>query len=279
MTETTNLSPIINNLKVKIADGHTLCVLGWKTTNHNDFSRSLAEAKRVVFVDLSGDNDLGSLPQNAIVIMTRFVAHKHTNKLKSNDVPLHPHPLTIGDIRKILLELAPVLMGEPEPPKVDIRRPVTQAKEPPTLAELEQQITSGGREPDQYDRLATAFTQKAAQHPEKLVGSRKLSELLTELNIDEKAPELVKKGLVVAVVQTGQKRIGWYKAGPELQSRLQQDVSAEPSDPLDKAAWLLEREPEFRQKLAELKVQMVYWEARLERVEAAKELLRQIGEL
>jgi len=56
-------------------------------------------------------------------------------------------------------------------------------------------------------------------------------------------------------------------------------VSAEPSDPLDKAAWLLEREPEFRQKLAELKVQMVYWEARLERVEAAKELLRQIGEL
>ena len=128
MTEKTSLTDIINNLKVKIADGHTLCVLGWKSTNHNDFSRTLAEAKRVVFVDLSGDNSLKPLPDKAIAIMSRFVGHSHSKVLKVKNIPHHPHTISIGDIRKILLALTPVLMGEPVPPRVDIRRPVTQKK-------------------------------------------------------------------------------------------------------------------------------------------------------
>jgi hypothetical protein len=279
--KTSSLSNIIENLERDIREGNTLCVLGWKSSNHNTFTRSLDKADCVVFADLSGNNNLKPLPDKAVVIVTKFVSHKHSNLLKTGRVRHHPHPLPLGDIRKILLALKPVLMGEPAPKQVNPQHTaVTNIdQESPTLEELEQRVLSGGRAPDKYDRFAAAFTKKAAEHPEKLVGTRTLGELIAQLELAEKPPVLVSKGLVIAVVQAGKKRIGWYKAGPELEKRLQQSISEEPTDPLDKAAWLLEQEPEFRRKLAELSVQITFWETHLRRVDAAKELLRQIEAL
>lgn len=276
MEKNSNTKLIRTNLQSKIESGHKLCVLGWKSSNHNDFTRSLANAGLVEFVDLSGKNKLPPLPQKAAAIFTSFLSHSNIEQLKTTNVPTHPHPLTLGVIKKILLELEPTLVEEPETKKKSAETPPSSTPTPRSLDDLESAVLTKGHTLDRFDKFVEVFAAKVAANDDGFVGARTLGDMLRELGFTEKPPALVQAGLIIAHTQEGKKKIGWYKAGPEMEKRLQKDVSEEPTNPLDKAAWLLEKEPEYQQKLDKLEVQRQYWISQLNRVKAAKELLEQM---
>jgi hypothetical protein len=275
LTKPADINCLRKTLEGKIAEGKTLCVLGWKPSNHNRHTKSLADSKRVQFIDRSGRDKLKSLPENTVVIMTEFISHSDVKALKSRSIPHHPHPISIGKIRDILLYLTMCLIAEvntKQRPVSKTVKPHTESGLAPDLEELEARVISGGRSADKYDRLANFF----AEQTDSLVGTHTMQKKLHELGFKENKRALAQSGWIVGVTLPGKKNVSRYKAGPELEKRLQQIETVEPSDSLDRALWLLKQESVARQKLADLKILTEYWETQLRRINAAKELIRQI---
>lgn len=274
-----DLTRISKNLAKKVEKGAALCVWGWKSSNHDNFTRLLEKSGLVKFVDLSGSNKRTPLPEQAVVVFTRFVAHRDTNWLRQQNIARHPHPLPLGSVRKILKKIEPALQPKPAPERIQVSTEVLAVSTPRSLTELEKIILEKGHVLDIFDKLTEAFVAKAAQHPQKMVGARTLGEILREIDVSKTPPSLAQAGWIVAHTQPGKKKIGWYKAGPQMERRLQKEVQEEPTDALDKVAWLLKKKPEYEQKLAEAQSQVQYWQDQINRVEAAEELKKQLEAL
>ena len=132
---------------------------------------------------------------------------------------------------------------------------------------------------DPYDRFAASFKDKAVRHPDSLVSARAIRTILDETGVECSMHLLIANGWIAPVTLEGKVKASWYKAGTKLEKRLDVEKKEEPSDPIDKALFLIEQIPFIERKLAELKEKEEYWKKQLERSHAAEELIRRIEEI
>lgn len=91
------LNALIQRVRRTLESGLSVAVIGWRDSNHDEFTRGLSPEK-VIFLD----NSPGTLAEKiGLVLFTRFVRHKTVARLKKNK-EVFPHILQNGQIKTVL---------------------------------------------------------------------------------------------------------------------------------------------------------------------------------
>lgn len=269
---------LLDSAQAALRHGGRIVVVGWKGSNHNQKTLRLEKSGKVIFAAGKRAKEVGG--KTDLVILTRFVSHSHTEAMQKKGLNVYPHTVGLGIIRRVLNECTNLIatLTEPEAP-ADPDDAAEEQLPVDSLAELEQFIMTTENNVETIDRFAMRFTEEAEAHAEELVSSYTLGKILQELKMCEKPVELVKTGYLKGITLPNKKKTGWYKATPKLLERLSTNIGEEPTDPIEKAEYLLANESAIHERLREAREVVAHWETQANRVEKAKELLKQLSEI
>ncbi len=223
-----------------------IAVFGWKDSNHDRFTRGISPKKVIFAGRIQGIGESVGL-----VMMTRFVGHEDLDMLRARNAGVHPVIMTTGQIKLVLQQCQNHLICHTSPTdSADVGHEPTSTPEL-GLNELAAQLsTQGEMEMSAIDAFCKAFAEKAnAKGNDGHVGKVVLGELIRDHQIDLTVLQLGKKGFIIPVVSNGAKKAGRYKVGPEMEKVLVAE-RLEPTDPIDKARYLIANEVEFASELA-----------------------------
>ncbi|HCC05180.1 TPA: hypothetical protein DEP58_02640 [Patescibacteria group bacterium] len=268
---------LIRLIRRVLAAGGTITVYGWRDSNHNPQTRECAETERIRFTERKS-KIVGV--QGDLVIFTKYIKHADMYKMQGK-FNVYPRACEISTIKSILLECESLIVRKKI--QTDTQHFDFTGVNPGVITqdinELEKFLLLTEVIVDSYDKFASEFKAHAEKNPQKLVGAHAVGRLLKEVGLKVHMRDLIKGSWLEPVVQPGKKKVGWYKAGNKLQSRLDADKKEEPSDPIEKAIFLRDRKPFIAEKIAEIQKNLEFWQNQIVRVEKAEDLLRQLGEL
>jgi hypothetical protein len=90
---------MVSRIVSEIESGKVVAIAGWMDSNHNCFTKNIPEHLVVFWEKIPK-----KIPKNVgYVIFTRFVYHKHTEKM-SKYVSVHPGVVSLGKIKEALEE-------------------------------------------------------------------------------------------------------------------------------------------------------------------------------
>ncbi len=263
-----------------LESGLSIAVIGWRDSNHSQFTRQLLDKKldkKIVFFSASPD----ILPERVgLVLMTRFIDHTVFQRIK-NTKSIHPIPIGIGQIKRILESCSDLLvpaLRSPSVREVSEGTALGQAAEA-TLAvqdysyEVLDFLTTPTRrhEMNEMDRFIEAF-QKAADK-EGFVGKKIVGRIRKENSIEEDAKVLVSAGWIVPGIRPYKKQISYYRAGPKMLATAH-DLKEKliPENPYELAKYLVAQKPAVEAELEKFKM-------KLARIETAEKVLAQLDDL
>jgi hypothetical protein len=282
---------LIRLIRETLAKDGNITIYGWIDLNHDSITRAYGRTERIHFVERR-DKVVGV--KGNLVIFTKFISHADQQKMPGK-INFYSYPIEIRDIKDILVKCSDLIVkkkvhAEVQHFDLDEKNPDPA---PMDLNELEKFILQTEVKVDKYDKLARLFVKDAETHPDNLVSTSMIGKILQTLNSEGLEPplsvkELVSQGWIVPVKKEGKMKVGWYKAGENLQARINADNQDEPADDaIEKALFLRKRRPFFEEKLAELdkerEILLAELDARrasvalqLERCDKSEDLLAQI---
>ncbi len=284
----------IKTMVEKLNEGLTIAVVGWRNSNHDNFTRSL-DPRRFIFLD----NEGRGMPRNTgYVLSTRFVQHAVWQQVQSRHIPIHPKVLQNGVIKGMLKDVRAVIrvvpVPQPQHPKAvttptAVPAPATSAGPvqspsislpPASIAVLAGGSTEGQQDKEQ--RFAVAFLEAVGNDPTATMSKYEAAKLLVEHFGEGHNPSQYKK-LLEGVVADGRSKVGQYRATAAL-IELAGRADIEPTDPTERAKWLVSREPllqsrrhtlqeEMECRVADIKAEIATIDVTLGRVGKAKAAL------
>lgn len=273
------LDAITRRVRKTLESGLSIAVVGWRDSNHSQFTRQLSAGEKVMFLDASAR----SLPEKVgFVLFTRFVSHAEFKRLKKGK-PHNAVPIDPGQIKKILESCEDLLAFPPVPVAGIVPEPLSAEPSARTasVAQTEDKVLDFAinimeeHKMSDMDHFVAAFLKAATESRNGLVGSRTLGALRVRYNINLTAPQLEKEHWTESITQPGKMKIGWYKAGSKMSEASRQE-RFEPQDPIERAKFYIAQEPVFLAQQAELKARLAEVEKKLEKVSFLKQNFDQI---
>ncbi|MBI2409961.1 hypothetical protein HYV30_02890 [Candidatus Kaiserbacteria bacterium] len=273
---------LVRKAREVLGSGFAIAVVGWRDSNHNQFTRQLSDSK-VVFLDSSPSNLTEKV---GLVFLTRFVHHADVERIRKHH-NVHPVVLDTGQIKRVLESCGDLLAPAPRRPTVaGVPREVTAEPAP----------DARGVDEDVLDFLTTPFPKEAvmsamdcftraflaAAEANTLrpgsVGKKVLGKIRRDCGVGESPRQMVSDGWLKPDVSEGREHAGWYKAGERMLST-STDPKFEPADPIERARFLIARKDAILAEQAELEGKLEQVKQQLERIRTAEKLLGQLAEL
>lgn len=267
------LSDLLMRMRQTLEKGEIIAIVGWKASNHNEFTKGLPKEK-MVFKESSQDPPLGA----SLVLMTRFVDHTFFEHLKKGWL-VHPVPLDTGKIKKLLEGCKDLLEVAKPLPQARIRAPTVEEGELSQFDryhEIMDFLTEPRKEMNEMEKFTTAFFKEAERNHGR-VSTFAIGKLIREHKAPQ-PPSLIKDGWIVPEVSSGKKKIGWYRAGDKMQG-LKENLEHLPEDPLERAKALIAKKPKIAAQKTELEKQIEELDGKLSLIEQAENLMRQLTNL
>lgn len=277
---------LLGRVRSTLESGRIIAIMGWRASNHDAFTKALP-TERVHF--FKHPPQTGIPPKVGLVLLTRFISHTMVARIQPRG-RVHNAPLSNGKIKEILrsckdllappqtshsAESAPALPpdasdgDEPEEP------PPASAPASHPHAFLTEKRTFVMTE---MEKFVSAFLRESRARRDGLISMREFSKLRDTHCVLETPQKLVGDGWVDAVTLEGKTKVGWYKPGPRMLSASTEE-KFEPDDPVERARFLISQESAIREELELLKMEVEDKEKKLARIESAKSLLAQLGDL
>jgi hypothetical protein len=216
---------VIERVKTRVEscvkEGGRLVVLGWRSSNHNSFTRGLG--KRVLFLD--EDVRMSSVPQNTgVILTTRWASHMDGEQLKRRGLP-KPIKLEVGQIRSVLefsLGSKKILPSPPLPPAPNDEISSVGAPTDPVPAvkvTVKEKTPLGPPSAAEIALARLFYAEIGSSNPDECVARIRVWEMV-RASYGESAPSsldiLINRELLVGIVKEGSKRVSCYKAGIRL---------------------------------------------------------------
>ena len=127
--------------------------------------------------------------------------------------------------------------------------------------------------------FARAFSQAVNGNPEGSLSKYATAKLVRD-HFGEKALVVKYRDLLEPVARPGKKNAGSYKATSELlELATAADRVVEPTDPIERARWLISKEKGLVTRISNLRDEIAEMERELQRITEAKNLLAQLERL
>ena len=259
----------------RIRQGKKVVVIGWIGRNHNALTRFLSEQGLVKFIagdDLRRD----ALNSDCLVLSTRFRGHVVPGGGPGGSQwPV----LNIGQIKSLLGPIAEKLVSAARAARKKEKEEMQKILTPPAPLPAAQGAGQD-REPTQAEKetnFAAAFVAACHHEPDGKLSRNKANDLLRK-HFGPKTRASAFRHLIQGVIREGTKKVGSYKPTERL-LEIATHPDLEPSDPVDRARWLVGREPQIKKRLEDLKKEIEGLEKQLQKVERAKNLLSQLEKL
>lgn len=275
MLASQKVSVVTRRVRETLKSGAAVAVVGWRASNHNDFTRGLSD-KKVVFFD-QYPHSIGL--RVGLAVFTPFIDHSMVAHIARktpvfNDT-FKPHVL------RGVLESCKDLLTEPERPEpaketeaIDVPTP-TEPKEDLAVLDF---LTSPSRRSEMtaMHKFAEAF-QAEAEKNNGSVGKIHLGKLIRELDLPS-ATKLCAQGWLMPVISDGCKKAGSYRAMGKLIELLSAPCR-EPENPYQRAMFIIEQEPALVAERKALLGQLLSVRKKLQRVGIAKKVIEQLKAL
>lgn len=250
------LSRLSQEVQKRLKEGKKIVIYGWLPKNHTKETQELQGTKLVRFVEQNARTS--GVAGYVFVLMTEYIDHKDSDKIKKRSIPHYPHTLSIKRIRNILQACASTIYTLAEARKTDtggLAQPEEDEESTlDNLVELEQHILKTEVYMDQYDKLAERFKTVSSARPGGLVSTQELGKVLKELDFPKSARQTLRRNeWIIPVSLEHKQKAGWYRAGERLLKRIQKGRQEEPVDTAKKMEWLIENKESFIKELEEAK--------------------------
>lgn len=281
--------PVNMELLIKKADevlkaSGKIVVLGWKASNHDEFTRKVENTGRVRFYN----KDPISICSGNMLIWTRFVGHSSRNRLRNQPgIVSHSNYLNMGELRRFLRGVGAMILDESTPKSPE---PIAQrtTKEPTGLAiqtEPDQKILGSDM------AFAHDFFESVDHDPSGTLSKFEASKLLRK-HFGETAVASRFNRLLEKIVAEGDKKAGRYKATSYLMDLMTKpvqstdpDISTAPKnraeedlaeDAVSRLGALLAKKPALLEERARLKEKLLNVEKQLEKIDRITAVLSEI---
>ncbi|MDO8623844.1 MAG: hypothetical protein Q7R54_00605 [bacterium] len=267
------MKAVLRRMRETLGDGYAVAIVGWRDSNHNQFTRELP-ADKVVFTD---DSEVPSRVHFALI--TRFVSHTTMAGLKKRTI-LHNAALETGEIKRLLEGCADLLATPVRVESAASSAVVTPKIEVVSPLDAHHQILEYLTEPQQelsdMQKFVADFLRAAANN-NGAVSTKTVAKLRDEHHIVESATLLSKTGWLVAEAGSGKQKIGWYRAGEKILA-MSKGLQTEPTDPIERAKFLIAQKETLLAEQDALESQTGAVSEKLDLIEQAEELLSQLAE-
>lgn len=222
--------------------------------------------------------------------MLPYVSHAEVDRAKGM-ARVHPAPIQTGQVRKLLTVLRTHLVHaktrEKDKTESDTQQPVCRF-----VDELEEELLPlyledlvNGFKIQQGDlmtedtmkQFVENFQQTAKSHPQGWVGSRGLSAIITDLELDTSAQQLVREGWVEGIKAENKQKIGWYKPGQRMIDYI--DRSATPANAYERALVLLAGRSGLEEQRQQLESELKEIRAQLAKLDEVAEVIQRLSNL
>lgn len=273
------------NVRSALGQGKVVVVLGWKESNHDDFTRALSQGGKVLFYEESP----GSLSQKVgFVIFTKFTGHGTFSRVRTV-TPTHPVVLGNGHIKRILESCKDVL-------ETSVVSPVEEEKlssaiidpKPAVVASISKfevqtevvQVAPEEKKMEDMSGFILAFMKEADRRGGS-VGRNTLGNIRRAHGINLSNPDLVRSGWILPIISEGQTGVGSYRASEKMLKEAGRVPETEPvADPtFVQVKAFIARGASLEEQIFQLELQLEELKKELDRVTAAKELLAKLTEL
>ncbi len=266
--ELNQLEALKQRVRQILESGLAIAVLGWKASNHDDFTRILP-SRKVLFYEEAPSSLGGTI---GLALCTKFVSHTSVNRIKAGKTPVHGAILGNGVIKEIFRSCEDLFIVVPK--HVVAPAPVLVLMSPtkvlPTVQPVETKMEMTDAE--RLAKFAEAF--RVEVNKEGLVSRFRLPRLLSELGLEKTVKQIVADGWVETHKEEGKTKIGWYKAGPKLASS-DSKPKVEPTDPQEKLVYLLGLEIPTRTEIADLEQKLATAKALMGRINKARGVMEE----
>jgi len=282
----------VASMRAALTEGKPILVYGWHSSNHDDFTRSIS-GRHIRF-----ERDEPKTVPNKVgfIITTRRVAGKAHKRLRDSGMPCYATPLTTGRIKSLLKEVESAIPTAHPAGKEKGMAPSTatsQRLSPSTRSPEQdepafQQLgvpdpspAAPAPEPTREERekaFAADFMKAVGGDPQKTLTRYQIGELLGRHFGDGTNRHASKyKDLLEPVTAGPNSRAGVYRASARLIELAGVTPEIEPTNALEKAHWLIAREPQLRARKEQLEAEQQSINERFEarKVEVLAELERE----
>lgn len=270
-------SRTVAGMKEAVTSGRLIVIYGWLGSSHDTFTRSLDE-RHIRFEEKVPR----TLPSKAGFIVATGLAGGCQKQLRGSGLPCCSTVLTPSRIKRLLKEVGPAIL-KPKLSREDKRMTApSQAKSAPnpTMPASGPTYTPGmkavdipptsdpsdapapnpeptpARTREERERdFAVEFMQAVGGDAQKTLSKYEASALLKKHFDGVAVNPSSQKKLLGPVVSDGKSRAGNYRATQELIKLAGMTPQVEPTDPVERARWLAEREPQWEAEKAELEHQ------------------------
>lgn len=272
---------LTQRVRTTLASGLSVAVVGWRDSNHNQFSRELP-GKKVVFFGAKPPCIGDSV---GLVLFTRFVDHPVVEKIKRKK-QVYPAVIDTGQIKSILESCRDLLSPPPRSLSMDDGlsvipvEPVGQAPPPEDemdLAVLDFLTTPRRKEMTDMDTFAAEFLQNAQANGGK-AGKMSLAKIIKETCPGMTSAKLARDGWIIPVTKEGRTHVSSYLPSEKLLAVVKQEQH-EPDDPYERAKFLIAQKPDLLNEKDRLMSLVSEIHDKLERIETAEKVLAQLNTL
>ncbi len=280
---------LLQRMRVVLAEGKTLVVLGWRDSNHDPQTRQLNREGRVIFYHRV-PSSLGS--NVGFVISNKFIGHADFERIKVRK-ETHPVVISNGEIKR-LLKACDDLLHPPvtTPPVVVTTLVLDETVEAPILTTptvlpavktLTVLLDQGPKEAlvttQPIAEFIRLFKIEAKKNAGGFVSKNIVGEIRRAAGITATNSMLVTAGWLESVVSEGATNAGKYRASQKLLEYVIEDAPVEPNDPLMRARRLVAQKAAVEEQITLKKVELLEFEEKLKKIEAAETILGQLEAL
>lgn len=288
MTEIHWRQALLQRIRVVLAEGKTLVVLGWRDSNHDPQTRQLNREGRVIFYH-QVPSSLGS--NVGFVISNQFVGHADFERIK---VRRETHPVVIsnGEIKR-LLKACDDLLHPPVTTSLVVVTTVVSGETVeapmlttptvlPTVKTLTALLDQGPKEAlvttQPIAEFIRLFKIEAEKNAGGLVSKNIVGEIRRAAGVTSTNSMLVTAGWLESVVSEGATNAGKYRATQKLLGHVSEEP-IEPNDPVMRARRLVAEKAAVEEQITLKKVELLEFEEKLKKIEGAEAILAQLEAL
>lgn len=270
---------VVQTLRAKLGNGHSIAIIGWRDSNHDSFTRALP-MEQVRFFETA---PLVMPRTVGYALFTNFVDHNQTKRVREQ-VSAHTKLFNTGCIKRILRDAATIKAATNKPEsqeKAPMATPATTTAMPQDVAMPQSKplapSSQNGAAPYERTReekgaeFALDFMKAVGDDPVATLSKYEVNKVLRR-HFGESATASHFGHLLEPVVNAGNTKAGSYKATVRL-LELVTGIDVEPKDPIEKARWLISRGPKLEERRSKLQLEIQAIDSELERVKKADQLL------
>jgi hypothetical protein len=250
--DTPQYKSMAEQVKTTIERGGKIIVFGWESKNHDSFTRALEETDKVRFTKV--------VPISAnsvdLWIFTRFVGHSQAHGAKNRGARVLTGRYEIREVKDFLKGIAYLVPDITQPSVVPPKSP-KEAAPANNMEDVEKKRTRKTRsaiDNQVWHAIAIDFSKAVGDEPGGSLTRYELSPILARhLGSGPQSHASRYPDYFEPLRPEGGRKAGSYKATDKLLELITEPSEIEPTDPLEKARWLINRQEKLMEKRDEIK--------------------------